>query len=60
MAQQFVNDIQAGVNDDLLQKKHLIFGRKYSLYKAAAKDFIEKDRQEKGRAARNNQRETIS
>jgi hypothetical protein len=43
-AQQFVDDISAGLTDTVIQEKHGIYGPKYYVYKAAAKDFIRRQK----------------
>jgi hypothetical protein len=43
-AQQFVDDILAGLTDTIIQDKHGIYGPKYYVYKAAAKDFIRRQK----------------
>ena len=46
-AVDFVNDIRSGMTDEDLQKKYGIFGQVFAFYKAAALDFIAKDRIQK-------------
>ena len=43
----FVNDVRSGMTDQDLQKKYGIFGQNFTFYKAAALDFIAKDRIQK-------------
>jgi hypothetical protein len=43
-AVDFVNDVRSGMTDEDLQKKYRIFGQNFTFHKAAALDFIAKDR----------------
>jgi hypothetical protein len=49
---KFLRDIQAGISDELLQRKYNLSGKKFYLYKAAALDYLAKKRAETSPAKR--------
>lgn len=43
---EFIDDVKAGISDEALQLKHGIRGKKFVIAKAAAKDFLAKQKPE--------------
>lgn len=49
LANEFVQDIKAGMSDEALQRKYVISRNKFYLYKATALDIIAKERAHKSK-----------
>jgi hypothetical protein len=49
---QFLQDIKSGISDEILQRKYHLAGKKFYLYKAAALDYLAKQRAEHSKAKR--------
>ena len=43
---QFLSDVQAGLSDDALRQKYNLSGKKFYLYKAVARDYLNKKKAE--------------
>lgn len=52
LSQEFIEDVSAGVSDDVLQSKYSLSGRKFILAKATAKDYLAKVKEERAKPTR--------
>ena len=57
---QFLRDVKAGVDDEVLRQKYNLSGKKFYLYKAAAMDFLAKQRAERAHKRRISARQILS
>ena len=57
---QFLRDVKAGVDDEVLRQKYNLSGKKFYLYKAAAMDFLDKQRAERAQKRRISARQILS
>ncbi len=57
---QFLRDVKAGVDDEVLRHKYNLSGKKFYLYKAAAMDFLAKQKAEHAQKRRISARQILA